>query len=55
MGNKLKMVEWSPASSWSPRGSSIMILDQGGDEVPEEGSDFTLSREQARVSLSINT
>lgn len=45
----------SHASSWSPRGSSIMILDPGGDEVPKEGSDFTLGREQAHVSLSINT
>lgn len=49
------MGKLSQAPSWSPLGSSIMILDPGGDEVPQEGSDFTLSREQACVSLSINT
>lgn len=47
------MAKLSHTSYWSLLGSSV--LDPGWDEVPQEGSDFTLSREQACVSLSINT
>lgn len=47
------MVKLFHTSSWSLLGSSI--LDLGWDEVPQEGSDFTLSRERVCVSLSINT
>lgn len=51
--NNPEMVKLSHTSSWSQLGSSV--LDPGWGEVPQEGSDFTLSREQTCVSLSINT